>query len=384
VTPISLYKGLAAAAIIILSSINCICTGQSETRKKLSLLFIGDIMGHKEQIWAAENKESRSYNYDSVFTYIRYAISEADIAIANLEVTLAGSPYNGYPVFSSPAALATACKNAGIGIMVTANNHAADRGAKGIAETIRRLDSIAIQHTGTFISSAERERLYPFMLMKNGISLALLNYTYGTNVDIAEDSAIVNIIDKDIIDEDIKKARSRNPDIIIVFMHWGIEYVSAPAKSQYDIAGHLFSAGADIVIGSHPHVLQKMVWLKSAPPGKGRVAVYSLGNFVSNQRRRGTDGGAMARIEITKEDTSCYISDAGYYLTWVYSPGEKQSKRFFVLPCSEYENKQSFFSEPSQHIRMKQFINESRSVLYKQNINFYEIIFNGSSWLLNF
>ena len=383
-TPICLYKGLTAAAIIILGSINCICTGQSETRKKLSLLFIGDIMGHKEQIWAAENKESRSYDYDSVFTYIRYAISEADIAIANLEVTLAGSPYNGYPIFSSPAALATACKNAGIGFMVTANNHAADRGAKGIAETIRRLDSIAIQHTGTFISSAERERLYPFMLMKNGISLALLNYTYGTNVDIAEESVIVNIIDKDIIDEDIKKARSRNPDIIIVFLHWGIEYVSAPAKSQYDIAGHLFTAGADIVIGSHPHVLQKMVWLKSAPPGKGRVAVYSLGNFVSNQRRRGTEGGAMARIEITKEDTSCYISDAGYYLTWVYSPGEKQSKRFFVLPCSEYENKQSFFSEPSQHIRMKQFINESRSVLYKQNINFYEIIFNGSSWLLNF
>ena len=383
-TPICLYKGLTAAAIFILGSINCICTGQSETGKKLSLLFIGDIMGHKEQIWAAENKESRSYDYDSVFTYIRSAISEADIAIANLEVTLAGSPYKGYPTFSSPAALAAACKNAGIGFIVTANNHAADRGAKGITETIRRLDSLAIQHTGTFISSAERERLYPFMLIKNGISLALLNYTYGNNVDLEDESVIVNTIDTEIIDKDIKKARNRNPDIIIVFLHWGIEYQSAPVKSQYDIAGHLFAAGADIVIGSHPHVLQKLVWFKDAPAGKGRVVAYSLGNFVSNQRRQGTDGGLMVRIEITKEDTLCYISDARYYLTWVYSPGEKESKRFFVLPCSEFENKQSFFSEPSHHLRMKKFINESRSVLYKQNINVHEIIFNGSSWLLNF
>ena len=94
---------------------------------KISLLFIGDIMGHDEQIWSAENRETHLYNYDDVFQYIKPVISDADIAIANFEVTLGGPPYTGYPQFSSPADLAVACKNAGIDYLVTAKNHAADR-----------------------------------------------------------------------------------------------------------------------------------------------------------------------------------------------------------------------------------------------------------------
>src|SRR5450631_4660528 len=115
--------------------------------KKISFLFIGDIMGHDEQIWSAENRETHTFNYDEVFKYINPVISEADIAIANFEVTLAGPPYMGYPQFSSPADLASACKNAGIDYLVTANNHAADRGKKGIISTITKLDSIGIPHT---------------------------------------------------------------------------------------------------------------------------------------------------------------------------------------------------------------------------------------------
>ena len=111
-------------------------------------------MGHDEQIWSAENRETHTFNYDDVFRYIKPVISEADIAIANFEVTLGGPPYMGYPQFSSPPALAAACKNAGIDYMVTANNHAADRGKKGIAGTINRLDSLGIPHTGTFLNSA--------------------------------------------------------------------------------------------------------------------------------------------------------------------------------------------------------------------------------------
>jgi poly-gamma-glutamate capsule biosynthesis protein CapA/YwtB (metallophosphatase superfamily) len=375
---------LILTIILIISSLTNHCNAQTKPSEKLTLLFIGDIMGHNEQIWSAEDRVSNTYNYDSVFMYIKPAISEADIAIANFEVTLAGPPYSGYPVFNSPVALAAACKNAGIDCMVTANNHSADRGTRGIKGTINRLDSLGISHTGTFLSSNERDSLYPLMLMKNGISIALLNYTYGTNDVKVKEPVIVNTIDKEIIAEDIAKARRKNPGLIIVFLHWGSEYSNAPSETQYDLTEFLFDEGADLVIGSHPHVLQKMVWTKNSQGGKGRIAVYSLGNFVSDQQKAKTDGGAMTRIEITFENQSFHISDADYYLTWVYTPIKKYRKRFFVLPCSEYENKPDFFSESRHYLRMKKFMCESRSLLYKQNIDFYEMIYNGSSWLLNF
>jgi hypothetical protein len=381
-----LYPGkcLMLSLIMILSGFSQFCHGQSIANNKLSLLFIGDIMGHEEQIWAAEDRVRHTYNYDTVFTYVKPVISEADFAIANFEVTLAGPPYSGYPVFSSPTALAIACKNAGIDCMVTANNHIADRRSKGIIRTIDLLDSLGIYHTGTFSDPGQRESLYPLMLEKNGFSLALLNYTYGTNGIRVKEPVIVNTIDREVIAKDIAKALGKMPDIVIVFLHWGNQYDTVPSMAQCELAEYLFEKGADLVIGSHPHVLQKMVWTKNSLGGKGRVAVYSLGNFVSNMRRKSTEGGAMVRIEISRNSSSAYISDSEYYLTWVYTPIEKYRQKFYVIPCSEYENKASFFTDPKYHNRMKRFMTDSRSMLYRQNINVYELIYNGSSWLLNF
>jgi poly-gamma-glutamate capsule biosynthesis protein CapA/YwtB (metallophosphatase superfamily) len=357
--------------------------GQTGTApaEKLSLLFCGDIMGHDEQIWSAENRETHNFDYEDVFRYIKPVISEADITIANFEVTLAGPPYMGYPQFSSPPALAAACKNAGIDYMVTANNHAADRGKSGIAGTINRLDSLGIPHTGTFLNSSSRDSLYPLMIKKNGISIALLNYTYGTNGINVPGPVIVNLLEKNVITEDIKKAKARNPDITILFLHWGTEYDTVPSKMQTDLAEYFFSLGVDLVIGSHPHVLQKMVWSKDVSGGKDGIVVYSMGNFVSNQRKPKTDGGAIVRIEFTKIDNQFKISDAGYYLTWVYTPIENYRKKFFIIPCSQFENYPDFFSKPAEYTQMKNYIIGARSLLYKQNINIREKIYNGTDWM---
>jgi poly-gamma-glutamate capsule biosynthesis protein CapA/YwtB (metallophosphatase superfamily) len=357
--------------------------GQAVTTpdEKLSFLFIGDIMGHDEQIWSAENRETHTFNYDDVFRYIKPVISDADIAIANFEVTLGGPPYSGYPQFSSPPALAAACKNAGIDYMVTANNHAADRGKSGIAGTINRLDSIGIPHTGTFLNSAARDSLYPLMIKKNGMSIALLNYTYGTNGINVPEPVIVNILDRNLITADIKKARAKNPDITILFLHWGTEYDTVPSKMQTDLAEYFFSLGVDLIIGSHPHVLQKMVWVKNTSGGKDGIAVYSMGNFISNQRKPKTDGGAIVRIEIVRTGNELKISDAGYYLTWVYTPIEKYRKKFFILPCSQFENSPEFFSKPEEFEQMKNFIAGARALLYKQNLNIREMIYNGTGWM---
>jgi poly-gamma-glutamate synthesis protein (capsule biosynthesis protein) len=221
------------------------------------------------------------------------------------------------------------------------------------------------------------------MINKSGFSIALLNYTFSTNGIKVPEPVMVNMLDKDLINNDVKKAKSRKADIIILFLHWGTEYDTIPSKSQTDLAEYFFTIGVDLVIGSHPHVLQKMGWSKNVSGKKDGIVVYSLGNFVSNQRKPKTDGGSIVRIEFTRNIDKFYISDAGYYLTWVYTPIEKYRKKFFILPCSEFENKPDFFSKSSDFLHMKIFIDDSRSLLNKQNINMKEYVYNGTIWLLN-
>jgi poly-gamma-glutamate synthesis protein (capsule biosynthesis protein) len=376
-----MFRKINTLVLIIGNSFILSAQNTEPSQEKISLLFLGDIMGHDEQIWSAENRETHTYNYDDVFQYIKDEISEADLAIANFELTLGGPPYKGYPSFSSPAALAVACKNAGIDIFVVANNHSADRGNKGILNTIYRLDSLGIPHTGTFTDPAARDTLCPMIIEKNGFSLALLNYTYATNGINVPPPVIVNMLDKSIVSADIEKAKSKNPDAIILFLHWGTEYDTIPSKTQTDLADYFFSRGIDLIIGSHPHVIQKMELTKSSTEMKDRIVVYSMGNYVSNQRRTRTDGGTMVRIELAKKADSLYVSDAGYYLTWVYAPIENYRKKFFVLPCSKFENKPEFFTKPADYQKMKLFINNSRNLLYNQNIRINELIFSGNSWL---
>lgn len=345
---------------------------------RVSLLFIGDIMGHDTQIWSAEDRQTRTYNYDDVFEHVKPVISGADIAIANLEVTLAGPPYKGYPQFSSPAALAAACRDAGIDCLVTANNHSADRGAKGIRATIFRLDSLGIPHTGTFIDIASREKQQPLMIERNGISVALLNYTYGTNGLPVPSPLVVNMLNRERVAEDISGAKGLNPDIIVLFLHWGTEYDTIPSPQQQEMAEYFLSIGAGLVIGSHPHVIQKMAWYNDGSAFPGRAVVYSLGNFVSNQRKPGTDGGAMARIVLEKKDGAVKVADAGYILTWVYTPVVGYRLKFYILPCSEFSRKPEFFTKKEDYSQMMRFITTSGRLLTRENLNFKEYSGKGS------
>lgn len=355
---------------------------ESDTLKKISLLFVGDIMGHDTQIASALDPETGKYSYESVFRYIKPVLSDADVTIANLEVTLAGPPYKGYPQFSSPVAIAAACVDAGIDCFVLANNHAVDRGGKGILSTINKLDSLGIPHTGSYRNIEERDSLTPLMIRRNGFSLAVLNYTYATNGLIVPKPLIVDSLDRSLVDLDIEKAKSKEADAIILFVHWGTEYDTIPAASQAEMAAHFLEKGADLVIGSHPHVIQKMAWMKQ-PGKKDGLVVYSLGNFISNQRKPKTDGGSMVKIELTKKADSLMITNAGYYLTWVYTPVENTRLRFYVLPCSEFEKKPEFVSDEAQRSMMFRFIRESRGLLNTQNQGIREYIFNDGSWILD-
>ena len=343
------------------------------THHELSLLFIGDIMGHGPQIESAYDKTTKTYNYNSVFKYVSPQIKSSDFCVANLEVTLAGKPYKGYPQFSSPDALASATKNAGIDMLVTSNNHSCDRGDKGIIRTINVLDSLKILHTGTFKDSADRKKNNPLIIEQNCIRVAFLNYTYGTNGLKNHYPAMVNRLDTALIRTDINAAKQLNVDKIIVITHWGLEYKPQPVKSQIQMGQFIFDAGADIIIGSHPHVLEKMIWEKSTTQKGEQVIVYSLGNYVSNQRARYKDGGAMFQLVLQKNNGKTSIKSTGYYLTWVYTPIENGVKKYYVLPAAWYENQPAFFDTKESYNKMKLFLADSRKLLGEYNKNVAEI-----------
>ena len=343
--------------------------GMSQDTTRVSLLFMGDIMGHDTQISAAWNDSLKKYDYSDCFTLIVPIIDDADFPIANLEVSLAGPPYKGYPQFSSPDELADAIWDAGIKTLVTANNHCYDRHKQGMERTIDVLNKKGFAFTGSFKDSVDRQKRNVLRLEKDGIKLAILNYTYGTNGIQVKSPNIVNYIDTAVIRKDIIEARKLTPDKIIVFLHWGYEYQTTPHKHQLELNAFLKKQGVDIVIGSHPHVVQPVQWDKGE-----HFVVYSLGNFISNQRTAPRDGGVMVRLELAKVNNQTFVEDAGYYLTWVYAPRVNGDKSFHVIPVQPFEQ-EKLYPDATARKRMLEYGKEARAV-FSNNKNVIEYKFN--------
>jgi len=339
----------------------------------LSFLFMGDIMGHKPQINAAFDAKTKSYNYENVFSEVCPIISKVDVAVANLEVTLPGSRYSGYPNFRSPDALAVAARDYGIDVLVTANNHSCDSGKKGILRTIKVLDSLEIKHTGTFKDSLARATQNLLVFNQNNIKVGLLNYTYGTNGIPIPKGVKVNLIDTLQINADIKQAKKQQLDKLLVMLHWGNEYQSLASKKQKKLAHYLFNKGVDIIIGSHPHVLQPMVYEKDSVSGKEKLIAYSLGNYVSNQAPRRRDGGAMFRFTLQKENGKTRIASKGYYLTYIYKPIKDGKKEYIIIPCADYEKHNYYEMNTFWQSKFKIFVKDSRKLFKKHNIGIEEL-----------
>ncbi|MEQ9426265.1 MAG: CapA family protein [Cyclobacteriaceae bacterium] len=343
--------------------------------KNLSILFLGDVMQHQDQIDNAYNADSGRYVYDS-FKYVEDIFKQADLTIANLEFTMAGPPYTGYPTFCAPDDVAADMKKAGVDVFVTANNHSCDKRRKGLVRTVDVLDSLGILHTGTYKDLDDKKANFPLVLEKNGFRLGLLNYTYGTNGIPVPEGTIVDHIDLETIRKDINLVQTFHVDKVILFFHWGYEYQPNPSKQQLEIAAACFQYGADIIIGSHPHVLQRMENRFNLQTGKDEVVVYSLGNFISHQRTIPRDGGAMFQLNLTKNDSTTWVESAGYYLTWVHNPhfgGGRED--FFVLPASKFEQTGEVLGKQAFD-KMGRFIKNSRNLLQKQNLNVFEYVFD--------
>tara|TARA_Y100000589_G_scaffold102876_2_gene97155 strand:- start:2442 stop:3575 length:1134 start_codon:yes stop_codon:yes gene_type:complete len=329
---------------------------------------MGDIMGHGPQIRSAYIDSTKEYNYDEVFSPLKELISSVDFAVANLEVTLAGEPYDGYPKFSSPDKLAVACKENGIDVLVTANNHSCDRGNNGVIRTVTSLDSLEILHTGTFANEIDRDSLNLLILSKNGINVGLLNYTYGTNGMPFSSPAYVNLIDSSLIKSDVEKAKAKNIDKLILFIHWGYEYNDLPNTYQKNYNEFFKSLGVDVVVGSHPHVIQPMEYHKDTLTNKEFLTVYSLGNFVSNQRERRKDGGVMLRMSFKKTNEQIRIRQKNYILTWVHKYKIANKNHYQILPCAKKMYDSTYFKNSSHFSSMTTFLEDSRKHLDSNNI----------------
>lgn len=331
------------------------------TKQKISLFFVGDLMGHKPMIDAA--KTSSGYEYVHWFKHIKNRVEKYDLSVLNLEVTLAGDPYSGYPMFCSPDSYAKAAQNVGFDFFITANNHSIDRGKKGLERTLDVLDSLKIAHTGTFKDENERAKQYPYYWNHKGAKIAFLNYTYGTNGIKITAPNVVNMIDTAQMKLDIQKAKKDGSTFIITTIHWGNEYQRKESSEQSKLAQWMADQGVDAIIGMHPHVVQPMKIIHPKNNLSKSVPVaYSLGNFVSNQRERYKNGGIGVELNLEVLNGKVTWQNWGYYPFWIQLGGKPRG--YYVIPTSNLETSINQFGLTEQDkITVKQFSADTKELL---------------------
>lgn len=313
-----------------------------EKINNISLLATGDIMFHIPQIKSAQIPGG-SYDFSPVFKHVKSYIQEADIAVANLETVTAGKEigYSGFPRFNSPKETITALKETGFDILATANNHSLDQGKQGIISTLKTIKENNLKSIGTY-DSPQVEHLIEDV---KGIRLGLLSYTYGVNgldslLSREEYSYMINIIEEERIKKDINELKDRNVDLVVIYIHWGHEYHNIPSDYQMDLGHKIVEWGGDIILGSHPHVIQKSEIIEK--DGKDKFIIYSMGNFLSNQRESSmgnpyTEDGVMVKIDIEKnmKNGETIIKDIDYIPTWIHRPIEGNNTKFEILPIMD-------------------------------------------------
>ncbi|MFS0863848.1 CapA family protein [Fredinandcohnia sp. 179-A 10B2 NHS] len=326
----------------------------------MTLAAVGDILIHGTVYNDA--KTADSYDFKPMLAGVKEHLENADLTIANQETILGGTEIglSTYPSFNSPFEVADALQDAGVDIVSIANNHTLDRGEKAILNATKYLTDIGMDYTGGYRSPEDREHIR--VINRNGIKIAFLSYTYGTNgIPVPQGKEyLVNLIDMDLIKEDIKKAKEL-ADVLAVSMHWGNEYQRIPNDEQKTLAQELADEGVNLIIGHHPHVLQPMEWL-SGKDGNETFVIYSLGNFLSGQMKDYKDIGGVFQIEIvkdikTKGETEIRLENPSFIPTYVTS---QRYRNFRVVPLENagsvgLSNASAVYEETNQH--MSQWIN---------------------------
>ena len=320
------FLSLVLAALLLLSGCEPVAEQKQEPvdekkepPKVVNLVAFGDYMVHRPQINGA--KTADGFDFTGDFQYLKPYIEAADVAMINLETTLTDGAkgYTTFPLFASPIEIARDLKTVGFDVVSTANNHAYDTFGPGVETTYRALTDAGMDVVGTGENKAE-----PLIKTVNGMKIGFLSYTYGLNgndgvMKNSEKPEAVAVYSEEKADEDIKALKAAGVDAIVCFMHWGVEYVKEPTAEQKKQAAYLAKKGVDIIFGSHPHVPLSTDYIVDGD--RSTFVAYSMGNFVSNQRREymntsRVETGQMVRAQLTKDKkgtrVTAFLPDALY------------------------------------------------------------------------
>ncbi len=324
-----------------------------------TVTITGDVMLHMPIVNSVN--ASGSYDFSEVFRYIAPRVTSANYAVANLETTLSGTDskeYTGYPNFNSPDSIASALQSSGFDMLLTANNHCYDYGTQGLKRTLEVVSGQSLATLGTVSSAGTPNHTVKDV---NGIKIGMVCYTYGVIGDdptrptingMTTDAAaagLINAFDYDHLDrfyEEIaahmEAMAAKGAEAYVVYIHWGEEYQTQQNGQQQAIAQKLCDLGVDVIAGSHPHVVEPMELLTSTmDSGHKTVCLYSMGNFLSNQRASNTDALPTGHTEdsllltltfVKYTDGKVYLENAEILPTWVRVEGSGSNRKYTIIP----------------------------------------------------
>ncbi len=312
---------------------------EEEQKKEynLSLVMVGDALYHTGTYKDGLQMDG-TYNYDHQLSDIAPIIADYDLAYYNQETILGGTELglSSYPTFNSPQEVGDAYIKAGFNLVSLANNHTMDRGEKAILKSVSYWrDKVGVMTAGSYDSFEDKARSH--IGEKNGITYAFLAYTYGTNgIPVPKGKEyLVNVFDKETAKKEIESVRDK-VDVVLVSMHWGVEYTHTPTKEQREQAQFLADLGVDVIIGSHPHVIQPIEHIGNT------VVIYSLGNFISGQGDLMKRIGIISSLEIHKVvengETSISIDNVKGDLHYTYHTASHTNYR--VIPFYKLTNQE--------------------------------------------
>lgn len=293
-------------------------TAESDEDARISLVMVGDILLHTP-VAASGVQEDGSYNFDAVFSNVKEEIAAADIALVNQEVIIGGTELgiSGYPSFNAPYELGDALSEAGFDVVLHATNHTLDKGKRGVNNCLNYWNENHPEMAVVGINGSQQAQDEIYVYEQDEIRIAILNYTYGTNgISMPSDMPYaVNLLREDKVLSDIEKAKAQ-ADFIVVCPHWGTEYRLTQSAEQERWVKIFLENGVDLVIGTHPHVIEPIEWVRD-DDGNEMLVYYSLGNFVNWTASSGSGianrmVGGMAEVTIAKDaDGEAYILDYG-------------------------------------------------------------------------
>lgn len=300
-------------------------------QREITLLAAGDCLMHNTQIWSGEQSDG-NYNFDCFFAEVKPFIAQADYSSTCFEAPMAGAAagYSGYPLFNSPDAMAQTFANAGFDLISTANNHIFDQGYAGAMRTLEVLKGAGLDTIGAYRSLEESESL----LIKeiNDIKVGYLAYSYGTNgIPVPADKGYCfNFLEKERVLQDVALLRPQ-VDVLILILHWGYEYMPEPDPEQVEMAYDFLEAGADVILGSHPHVIQPLEIIGVGE--KDKLVIYSMGNFISNQRGLERNSGVILNMKFIKNLTTgiTRLSQVNYIPTYCHTYMIDGKRKFRVV-----------------------------------------------------